>query len=104
MYADTMTNSMKKAIDETNRRRKKQLLFNKENNITPRSIEKAIRESIEVSKKAKDITLDVAGQTEDEYEVDSVVAELQRDMELYARNLQFERAAEIRDKIREIKK
>ena len=104
MYADTMTNSMKKAIDETNRRRKKQLLFNKENNITPRSIEKAIRESIEVSKKAKDITLDVAGQTEDEYEVDSVVAELQRDMELYARNLQFERAAEIRDKIRELKK
>lgn len=104
MYADTMTNSMKKAIDETNRRRKKQLLFNKENNITPRSIEKAIRESIEVSKKAKDITLDAAGQTEDEYEVDSVVAELQRDMELYARNLQFERAAEIRDKIREIKK
>jgi len=104
MYADTMTNSMKKAIDETNRRRKKQLLFNKENNITPRSIEKAIRESIEVSKKAKDITLDAAGQTEDEYEVDSVVAELQRDMELYARNLQFERAAEIRDKIRELKK
>ena len=104
MYADTMTNSMKKAIEETNRRRKKQLLFNKENNITPRSIEKAIRESIEVVKKAKDITLDVAGQTEDEYEIDSVVAELQRDMELCARNLQFERAAELRDKIRELKK
>ena len=103
MYADTMTNSMKKAIEETNRRRKKQLLFNKENNITPRSIEKAIRESIEVVKKAKDITLDVAGQTEDEYEIDSVVAELQRDMELCARNLQFERAAEIRDKIKELK-
>ena len=103
MYADTITNSMKKAIEETNRRRKKQLLFNKKNNITPRSIEKAIRESIEVVKKAKDITLDVAGQTEDEYEIDSVVAELQRDMELCARNLQFERAAEIRDKIKELK-
>ncbi|MBU4458263.1 MAG: excinuclease ABC subunit UvrB [Candidatus Omnitrophica bacterium] len=103
MYADTITNSMKKAIEETNRRRKKQLLFNKKNNITPRSIEKAIRESIEVVKKAKDITLDAAGQTEDEYEIDSVVAELQRDMELCARNLQFERAAEIRDKIKEIK-
>ena len=102
MYADTITNSMKKAIEETNRRRKKQLEFNKNNNITPRSIEKAIKDGIEVANKAKEVTLEAAGQNEDEYETDTLIAELQREMELCARNLQFERAAEIRDKIKEL--
>ncbi|MBU1887798.1 MAG: excinuclease ABC subunit UvrB [Candidatus Omnitrophica bacterium] len=103
MYADTITNSIRKAIDETNRRRDKQLEFNKEHNITPRSIDKAIRNGIESAKKAIEVTLDAAGQTEEEYERESLVAELQRDMELCARNLQFERAAELRDRIKELK-
>ena len=104
MYADTITNSMKKAIEETNRRRKRQLEFNKIHKVTPRSIEKAIRDGIESVRKAKDITLEVAGQAEDEYEADTLIAELQREMELCARNLQFERAAELRDRIKELKK
>jgi len=104
MYADTITNSMKKAIEETDRRRKKQLEFNEENNITPRSIQKAIREGIEAVKKADQIVVEAAGQTEDEYEKDTLIAELQREMELCARNLQFERAAEIRDRIKELRK
>ena len=103
MYADTITNSMKKAIEETDRRRKKQLEFNKLHKITPKSVEKAIRESIEGIKKAKDITLEVAGQDEEEYEIDSMIGELQKEMELCARNLQFEKAAEIRDRIKKLK-
>jgi len=104
MYADTMTNSMKKAISETNRRRKRQLEFNKIHKVTPRSIEKAIRDGIESVQKARDITLEAAGQAEDEYETNTLIAELQREMELCARNLQFERAAELRDQIKELKK
>jgi len=104
MYADTISNSMKKAIEETNRRRKTQLEYNKKNNITPKSIQKAIKDGIEIAKKAKDVTLKAAGQDEDEYGVNTLIAELQRDMELSARNLQFERAAELRDKIKALKK
>lgn len=104
MYADTVTRSMKSAIGEIDRRRARQIEFNKKNKITPRSIQKAIRDGIESVKEAKAITLDAAGQSEDEYERETLVAELQREMELCARNLQFERAAELRDKIKELRK
>ncbi|MBU1913247.1 MAG: excinuclease ABC subunit UvrB [Candidatus Omnitrophica bacterium] len=103
MYADTITNSMRKAIDETNRRRKKQAEFNKANNITPRSIEKAIKDGIESFKKAEEIVIEVAGRSEEEYEKEMLIAELEREMELCARNLQFERAAQLRDKIKRLK-
>jgi len=103
MYADTITNSMRKAIDETNRRRKKQTEFNKANNITPRSIEKAIKDGIESFKKAEEIVMEAAGQSEEEYEKEMLIAELEREMELCARNLQFERAAQLRDKIKRLK-
>lgn len=103
MYADTITNSMRKAIEETSRRRKKQAEFNKANNITPRSIEKAVREGIESFKKAEEIVIEATGQSEEAYEREELIAELEREMELYARNLQFERAARIRDRIKELK-
>ncbi len=104
MYADTITKSMKAAIEETNRRKKKQLEFNRLHKITPRSIEKAIRDSIETSKKASEVVVDAAGQSEDEYELDTLIAELQREMESCARNLQFERAAELRDQIKRLRR
>jgi len=104
MYADTVTNSMRKAIDETARRRKKQAEFNKANNITPRSIEKAIKEGIESFKKAEEIAIEATGQSEEAYEKEMIIAELEREMELLARNLQFERAAILRDKIKGLKK
>jgi len=104
MYADTVTNSMRKAIDETARRRKKQAEFNKANNITPRSIEKAIKEGIESFKKAEEIAIEATGQSEESYEKEMIIAELEREMELSARNLQFERAAILRDKIKGLKK
>jgi excinuclease ABC subunit B len=104
MYADTVTNSMRKAIEETARRRKIQAEFNKNNNITPRSIEKAVREGIESLKKAEEIVIEAAGQSEEDYEKEMIISELEREMELCARNLQFERAAQLRDRIKGLKK
>jgi excinuclease ABC subunit B len=103
MYADNITRSMKSAIDESIRRRKIQTEFNAANNITPRSIEKAVKEGIESYKKAREVIAGVVEETDDEYDVTMLISELQRDMELAARNLQFERAAVLRDQIRELK-
>ena len=104
MYADTVTGSMKKAITEGNRRREKQLEFNRKNNITPRSIQKAIKEGIEDLAEAQEYVADLTGEAKDEYELRQYIAELEYEMELAARNLQFEKAAVIRDKIKELKK
>jgi excinuclease ABC subunit B len=103
MYADEITGSMKKAITESNRRRKIQLEFNAKNNVTPRSIQKAIKQGIEDLEGAQAFVQDLTGQARDEYELRKYIAELEYEMELAARNLQFEKAAVIRDKIREIK-
>ena len=103
MYADTITGSMKKAIAESNRRRKIQCAFNQKNKITPRSIEKAIREGIEDLEEAEDFLLDLTGQDKDDYELNKYISELEYEMELAARNLQFEKAAVIRDKIKEFR-
>ena len=103
MYADTVTGSMKKAISEGNRRREKQLEFNRENNITPRSIQKAIKEGIEDLAEAEGYVADLTGEARDEYELRKYISELEYEMELAARNLQFEKAAVIRDKIKQLK-
>jgi len=103
MYADTLTKSMKKAIEECKRRRRIQTAFNTDNNITPRSIEKAVREGIESYKKAREVIAGVVEETDDEYDVTSLIGELQHDMEVAARNLQFEKAALLRDQIKELK-
>ena len=103
MYADNITKSMKKAIDESSRRRKIQTEFNIEHKITPRSIEKAVRDGIESYKKAREIIASAVEETEEEYDVTALVGELQHDMEVAARNLQFEQAAAIRDQIKALK-
>jgi excinuclease ABC subunit B len=103
MYADTVTGSMKKAITESNRRRKKQLEFNQKNKISPRSIKKAIKEGIEDLLDAENFVQDLTGQNKEEYALNLYLSELEYEMELAARNLQFEKAALIRDKIKEIK-
>jgi len=102
MYADTITGSMKKAINECNRRRKIQLEFNEKNKITPRSIQKAIRHGIEDLALAEEFVRNLTGQAKDEYELKKYISQLQYEMELAARNLQFEKAAVLRDKINEI--
>jgi len=103
MYADNITGSMKKAISESNRRRQIQLEFNKKNSIAPRSIQKAIRQGIEDLQEAEEFVADLTGQERDEYELNRYISELEYEMELAARNLQFEKAAVIRDKIKELK-
>jgi len=103
MYADNITGSMKKAISESNRRREKQLEFNKLNKVTPRSIQKAIKTGIEEYAQAEEFVANLTGEAKDEYELNKYIAELQYEMELAARNLQFEKAAQLRDKIKEIR-
>ncbi|MFH1457750.1 MAG: excinuclease ABC subunit UvrB [Candidatus Omnitrophota bacterium] len=103
MYADTMTGSMKKAITESHRRRKIQLEFNVMNKITPRSIQKAIKQGIEDLEGVETFVQDLTGQTQDEFELNKYISELQYEMELAARNLQFEQAAILRDKIKAAK-
>ncbi|MBN2453861.1 MAG: UvrB/UvrC motif-containing protein, partial [Candidatus Omnitrophica bacterium] len=103
MYADNITGSMNRAISECERRRKIQADYNKENRITPRSIEKAVREGIESYKKAREVIADVVEETDEQYDVTMLISDLQRDMETAARNLQFEKAAILRDQIKELK-
>ncbi len=100
MYADTVTGSMKKAITESQRRRKIQLEFNQKNGITPRSIQKEIRQGIEDLASAEEFVQDLTGLSRDEYELNKYISELEYEMELAARNLQFEKAAGLRDKIK----
>ncbi|MDP3787000.1 MAG: excinuclease ABC subunit UvrB [Candidatus Omnitrophota bacterium] len=104
MYADTITGSLKRAIDETNRRRNLQMEYNKKNNITPRSIEKAIREGIEMLDEAREVELEAAGIPSDGYEFEKAIEDLEYEMDLAARNLQFEKATVIRDQIASLKK
>ena len=107
MYADTVTESMKKAIDETNRRRRIQSEYNRKYGITPKSVQKGIRDVIEVSKVAEEdakyfIRGDKVSMSKEE--IQSIINKLEKEMKSAAAQLQFERAAELRDKISEFKK
>jgi len=104
LYADNMTKSMKKTIDITDERRKKQLEFNQANGIKPSSIKKAIKEGVEAYRQAKKIVQDATGETDEEYDIQEVLNQLEKDMEQAARNLQFERAIIYRDQITKLKK
>ena len=100
MYADELTESMDKAITETNRRRKIQQEYNAENNITPTTIKKAIRETIKATYQVSDNQEELnikKGET-----VEDAVNRLTEEMLKYAQNLEFEKAAEIRDKIKQL--
>jgi excinuclease ABC subunit B len=105
MYADTMTESMKYAIEETNRRREYQEKYNKENNITPTSIKKDIRERL-VKEEEDDLNKKINILKEKDIpknEIKRYIRELNEKMLLAADNLQFEKAAELRDEIKRIK-
>ncbi|MDR1970211.1 MAG: UvrB/UvrC motif-containing protein, partial [Candidatus Nomurabacteria bacterium] len=102
MYADTMTGSMQRAIDETNRRREIQEKYNRDHNITPQSIAKAIDEGLRAVVPMKDDKpkLDLRKIPREEYR--DLIDDLTAKMELAAANLEFEKAAELRDLIAEI--
>ena len=103
MYADTITPSMKKVIDETNRRRKIQLEYNKKYKISPSTIKKAIKEGIEIYQEAEQIVAESIGLDTEKLQLQELIAQLTYEMEKAARNLQFEKAAFLRDKIKELK-
>ena len=103
MYADTVSAAMKQAMQECERRRQIQLAYNEKHHITPTTIDKAIKEGIEQWALADEITREATGQSEEEFEVSTLTSELERQMELAARNLEFEKAAKIRDKIKSLK-
>ncbi|MFA5200046.1 MAG: excinuclease ABC subunit UvrB [Candidatus Omnitrophota bacterium] len=102
MYADTITGSMKKAIQESQRRREIQEEYNRKNKITPRSIERSIKEGIHDLEEADDFVQDLTGEPKEQYQLHKYISELEYEMEMAARNLQFEKAAQIRDKLKEI--
>ena len=106
MYADTITDSMDKAISETNRRRQIQNAYNEEHGITPTTIKKAVRELISISKKAESVgyNLDKDPESMSKKELEKLTKELHKKMNAAAAELNFELAAELRDKLIELKK
>lgn len=102
MYADTITESMKYAIDETNRRRKYQEEYNRIHNITPTSISKEIRDSLVQNYDNEKRALDIEIEKLSEKQKKALIKDLRAKMLLAADNLQFEKAAELRDKIKEL--
>ena len=102
MYADKITRSMAATIEETKRRREIQSKYNEENGIVPKTIVKEVRDSIETLKPADEEVVFGIAESEDEYEVQNNIETLQKEMMEAAQNLQFERAAQLRDKIKEL--
>ena len=105
MYADRITKSMEYALKETERRRKIQIEYNEKNNITPTTIKKDIREVLEISTVAEEEATYEAVKDEEltKEEIINKMKELEDEMKLAARDLQFERAAELRDEINLLK-
>jgi excinuclease ABC subunit B len=103
LYADNVTESMQKAIDETNRRRKIQLQYNKEHNITPETIRKEVRRSLTEQIKARQTARQAVSFTDSEYEKVELAAQIEEEMLEAAQMLDFERAAFLRDQLRKLK-
>ena len=105
MYADTMTESMEKAISETERRREIQKAYNKEHGITPKTIQKSVRELISISKDIahKEMQFKKDPEEMDKAELEKLIADIQKKMKKAAAELNFEAAAEYRDKMVELK-
>jgi excinuclease ABC subunit B len=103
LYADRVTDSMQRAMDETDRRRKVQLEYNKQHNITPETIRKEIRKSLTDVVKARKVAQERLEFTETEYDRTELAAQIEKEMLEAAEALDFERAAFLRDQLKELK-
>ncbi len=103
LYADKVTPSMEKAIDETSRRRKIQLKYNKEHDITPETIKKEIRKSLTEQIKARQTARQAVRFGDSEYEKVELASQIEKEMLEAAQTLDFEKAAFLRDQLRELK-
>ncbi|MCM8773249.1 MAG: excinuclease ABC subunit UvrB [Candidatus Omnitrophica bacterium] len=103
MYADGLTDSMRRAIEESKRRRSIQLEYNRRYKITPRTIEKSVREGIEVYFREEKNLLKKMNIEDSEMEIIETISYLEKEMEIAAKNLMFEKAAQLRDTIKELK-
>ncbi|HIV92717.1 MAG TPA: excinuclease ABC subunit UvrB [Candidatus Eisenbergiella stercoravium] len=106
MYADSMTDSMRAAIDETNRRRELQQKYNEEHGITPQTIKKSVRDLISISKEIakEEVRFEKDPESMDEKELTKLIADVEKKMKKAASELNFEAAAELRDKMVDLKK
>ena len=106
MYADNMTDSMRMAIDETMRRREIQMKYNEEHGITPQTIKKSVRDLISISKKVavEEMKLEKDPESMSVAELEKLIKKLEKQMKKAAAELNFEAAAELRDKLIELKK
>jgi len=102
MYADEVTDSMKRAISETNRRRKLQMDYNKTHGIVPKTIVKGIRDVIEATKAAEE-KAEYLIHADNQQDIEEIIAKLTEEMKQAAADLQFEKAAELRDRINKLK-
>ena len=103
LYADKITPSMRRAIDETERRRQKQEQFNTDHGITPQTIVKEIREGLDRQLKAQRIARGAIAAEEEDFDRGELIQQLEREMLEAAENLEFEKAAELRDRLAEVK-
>jgi excinuclease ABC subunit B len=103
LYADTVTKSMQKAIDETDRRRKIQLQYNKDHGITPETIKKEIRTGLTLELKARQTAREAVRFETDEFEKVELASQIEKEMLEAAQSLDFERAAFLRDQLRQLK-
>ena len=105
MYADTITDSMRVALDETNRRREIQMKYNEEHGITPQTIKKAVRDLISISKVVakEELRFEKDPESMNRKELGKVITDVQKKMQKAAADLNFEAAAELRDKMIELK-
>ncbi len=104
MYADAVTDSMRRMIDVTRERRKRQIDYNTRHGITPRGIQKAIQDSLAILKQAEETETMVVREAGVDYDVQEAIAEMEREMLEAAEALEFERAALLRDQINELRR
>jgi len=104
LYADKITPAMEKAIEETNRRRKLQEEYNKKHGITPKTVKKEIKELINLEEIGIKIYEDIPDNINSEEELLKEIERLEKEMWQYAKNWEFEKAAQLRDKIEKLKK